>query len=155
MTKLIAIAALVLTILSGSPSVAHARAKRREPLGPVQTITLGHSSVDPSVPVVLKLDANAFYNLQNSMNGVAQWLGQDPASVLTPDSSAVLKLEGPDNKVQTIRLKGPEVRLPINPAVGGTYRYHIEWRDRIGRWFLRFPAAESSFTIEVTRPRTR
>lgn len=153
--KLIAIAALLLPVVSGSSSVAHVRPKRVEPLGPVQTISLGHSRVDPRLPVVLKLDATAFYNLQNSMNGVARWLDQDPGSVLTPNSSAVLKLEGPDNKMQTIRLKGPEVRLPINPAVDGTYRYHIEWRDRIGRWFLRFPAAESSFTIDVTRPRAR
>lgn len=155
MFKFIASAALMLVVMSVESSEAHARTRRRIPPGPVQFIELGHRSVDASVPVVLKLDANAFFILQDSLNGVAQFLPQAPASVLTSDSSAVLKLEGPDSRVQTVRLSGSEVRLPIDPAVGGTYRYHIEWRDRVGRWFLRFPAAEKTFTIEVARPRAR
>lgn len=39
--------------------------------------------------------------------------------------------------------------LPIVPHASGIYRYHLEWRDRTGRWVLRLPPASGSFKLEV------
>lgn len=41
------------------------------------------------------------------------------------------------------------VSLPITPFTSGSYSYHLELRDDGGRYFVRIPAGDRSYRIEV------
>lgn len=141
--------AALVSVVGGLALVGAAAADRQENASGAQTVRPGDAQVDSHRPVVLLLNKEALADLDNALDRLLTPVMDVDAAPKTPVPRATLVWSEPGGVVRILPLQGSAVQLPIVPHASGIYRYHLEWRDRTGRWALRLPPASASFKLEV------